>query len=274
MYRHPAVAQREYENHRTGPLAEGAAYSYAYWPLQLLSTSKEEAALRRSLQHLDRLTELSALTRLQFSFNRKMLLQPDEASSTVTMVQRGRYFTHDDERLGNYISVIAMLSHPFSRGSSHITGPTVAQQPRIDPNYLSHPLDTEVLAWHTVQIDRLLSHSTLSKHLKPQGRKLPAEIASADYSAEYLAYAIREYGRTNYHPCGTCAMASADLGGVVDGSLRVRGTRNLRVCDASVFPIIPRGNILSTVYAVAERGAELISRDYVDTSFEDHKSDS
>lgn len=40
------------------------------------------------------------------------------------------------------------------------------------------------------------------------------------------------------------------------------GTSNLRVCDASVFPIIPRGNILSTVYAVAESGAEMIGTLY------------
>lgn len=50
-------------------------------------------------------------------------------------------------------------------------------------------------------------------------------------------------------------MARAELGGVVDGELRVYGTSNLRICDASIFPIIPRGNILTTVYAVADSGA-------------------
>jgi choline dehydrogenase-like flavoprotein len=49
-------------------------------------------------------------------------------------------------------------------------------------------------------------------------------------------------------------MMSEDLGGVVDESLIVYGTVNLRVCDASVIPILPRGNILSTVYALAEKG--------------------
>ena len=43
--------------------------------------------------------------------------------------------------------------------------------------------------------------------------------------------------------------------------LVVYGTRNLRVCDASVLPIIPRGNILSTVYAVAEKAADIIKED-------------
>ncbi|KAK2736916.1 choline dehydrogenase [Colletotrichum kahawae] len=50
--------------------------------------------------------------------------------------------------------------------------------------------------------------------------------------------------------------------GVVNGKLLVRGTTNLRVCDASIFPIIPRGNILSTVYAVAEKTSDLLLETY------------
>lgn len=49
--------------------------------------------------------------------------------------------------------------------------------------------------------------------------------------------------------------------GVVDARLKAYGTKNLRVVDASVFPIIPRGNIVSAVYAVAEKGADLIRED-------------
>lgn len=50
--------------------------------------------------------------------------------------------------------------------------------------------------------------------------------------------------------------------GVVDQqSLKVHGTRNLRVVDASVFPMQPTGTIQGIVYAVAERGADLIKHD-------------
>ena len=52
------------------------------------------------------------------------------------------------------------------------------------------------------------------------------------------------------------------LGGVVDGRLRVHGVENLRVVDTSIFPIIPRGNIVSSVYAVAERAADLVKQDF------------
>lgn len=61
-----------------------------------------------------------------------------------------------------------------------------------------------------------------------------------------------------YHFTGSCSMMPRELGGVVDPLLRVYGTANLRVCDASIIPLTPRANPQATVYAFAERGAKLI----------------
>lgn len=52
------------------------------------------------------------------------------------------------------------------------------------------------------------------------------------------------------------------MGDVVDSRLKVKGTRGLRVIDASVFPNHVSGNIVSSVYAVAEKGADLIKADW------------
>lgn len=62
-------------------------------------------------------------------------------------------------------------------------------------------------------------------------------------------------------------------GGVVDSKMRVHGTRNVRVCDASILPLIPRGNVLSTVYAVAERGADLIKGSFWEEDLKEDRSD-
>ena len=56
-------------------------------------------------------------------------------------------------------------------------------------------------------------------------------------------------------------MMPKELGGVVDNRLKVHGTTNLRVCDASIFPIQVRGNIQATVYAVAEKGSDILKED-------------
>lgn len=50
--------------------------------------------------------------------------------------------------------------------------------------------------------------------------------------------------------------------GAVDERLRVRGVKGVRVIDASVFPLHVGGNIVATVYAVAEKGADLIKEDW------------
>jgi choline dehydrogenase-like flavoprotein len=41
-----------------------------------------------------------------------------------------------------------------------------------------------------------------------------------------------------YHPLGTASMLPREDGGVVDPELKVYGTANLRVVDASIIPIV------------------------------------
>ena len=48
---------------------------------------------------------------------------------------------------------------------------------------------------------------------------------------------IRSNFASEYHPIGTCAMGPESGEGVVDERLRVHGTSNVRVVDASVFPL-------------------------------------
>jgi choline dehydrogenase len=61
-----------------------------------------------------------------------------------------------------------------------------------------------------------------------------------------------------HHACGTCAMKSEQRGGVVDSKFRVHGVNNLRVVDASIFPRIPGYFIVTSVYMIAEKAADVI----------------
>ncbi|MBW2507625.1 MAG: hypothetical protein JRE81_03255, partial [Deltaproteobacteria bacterium] len=62
-----------------------------------------------------------------------------------------------------------------------------------------------------------------------------------------------------YHPVGSSKMGPADdPEAVVDNELRVHGIANLRIADASIFPLLPSGNTHAPTVAVAERAADLI----------------
>ncbi len=79
----------------------------------------------------------------------------------------------------------------------------------------------------------------------------------ADPTDAQIETHLRAYTQTLYHPVGTCAMGG-DERAVVDPELRVRGVDGLRVADASVMPVVPRGNTNAPSIMVGERAADLL----------------
>ena len=83
------------------------------------------------------------------------------------------------------------------------------------------------------------------------------------WSDEYFKCVVQNTILTVYHPIGTCKMGSpTDPMAVVDSSLRVLGTKNLRVIDASIMPRIVGGNTNAACVMIGEKGADLIMKDY------------
>jgi choline dehydrogenase-like flavoprotein len=126
-------------------------------------------------------------------------------------------------------TVLVSANYPLSRGSSHVISPDPFAAPQIDLALLSHPVDASVLASGLRFVDRAFQ--------SPQ---------------------VRDRTMIYNHILGTCA-----LGRVVDERLRVKGVRGLRVVDASVIPASLSGNIMSTVYALAEKAADMIKEDRI-----------
>lgn len=102
-------------------------------------------------------------------------------------------------------------------------------------------------------MDKVAQQPVLAKSLG--NRVQPPAKASIDKEEDRVEF-VKNHISTQYHLIGTCT-----LGEVVDEKLKVKGVDGLRVIDASVFPGHVSGNIMSTTYAVAEKGADLIKAD-------------
>ncbi|HEU0336508.1 MAG TPA: GMC family oxidoreductase N-terminal domain-containing protein [Gaiellaceae bacterium] len=154
------------------------------------------------------------------------------------------------------VTVATVLLQPRSSGKVTLRSADPAEAPLIDPRYLTDPGgdDARVLLAGLRLARRVLAANPLARSIERE--YLPGEDATSD--AELLEH-LREQSQTLYHPVGTCRLGAADdAGAVVDGELRVRGLRDLRVVDASAIPALPRGHTNWPTVMLAERAADLI----------------
>jgi choline dehydrogenase-like flavoprotein len=157
-----------------------------------------------------------------------------------------------------FFSLIAVVQHPFSRGSIHLNASDPAGKPVIDPNYLSKPYDLHAAKEAAKYTRRVAETPALRKFWSTEyepGRDL---VSSED---DWLAFA-RNTTLSIFHPMGTCAMGPLEHGGVVDADLKVHGVAGLRIVDASVIPVQPSAHIQTMVYGIAEIAAVKIAGDY------------
>ncbi len=181
-----------------------------------------------------------------------------------------------------YGTMLQMLQYPFSRGSIHIPpsrdgkATTVDDKPMIDPKYYEGEggkLDFEIMVQaqkfgHKICCTSPLSSIIVRRVFPPEPPAAASPSAAASLSGhdeeEDFSDWVRNYTITDWHPVGTCSMGgrAGIKEGVVDDRLRVYGTKNLRVVDASVMPLQVSAHIQATVYAIGEKGASLVLEDW------------
>jgi 4-pyridoxate dehydrogenase len=148
----------------------------------------------------------------------------------------------------------AILLRPRSRGAIELASSDPLRAARITHNFLTHEQDWETLR-AGFRIARRLGEQAplrpfIASELLPRvGRTSDAELNDH----------IRATTVTADHPIGTCKLGpDSDRMAVVDPDLRVRGVDGLRVVDASIMPDLIGGNIIASVYMIAEKASDLV----------------
>ncbi|KAL1410584.1 hypothetical protein Q8F55_004597 [Vanrija albida] len=157
----------------------------------------------------------------------------------------------------NYASVIVGLQAAMSRGTVTLKSGSIDDLPAIDPQWLTHPVDQEV-ALAAFKRARAVWQAPPVRPVLYGPEYYPGEEVATD---EQIANHIRNQVTTIWHAATTNRMGRPDdPTAVVDTSCRVYGVEGLRVVDASAFALLPPGHPQSTVYALAEKIADLIKR--------------
>jgi choline dehydrogenase len=155
----------------------------------------------------------------------------------------------------NGFSIGVSPLRPYSRGTLRITSGDPYAPPVLDPGYFTDERDVRAVL-SGIETARAIARSAA---LAPWGAEEVApgpDVTDAEALAAYARTGLMSY----CHPVGTCALGEDEVS-VVDSGLRVRGLEGLRVADGSVIPSIPSNNTNATVYAIAERAAELVGED-------------
>lgn len=142
---------------------------------------------------------------------------------------------------------------PKSRGTVRLASADARDHALIDPAFLADEYDVEVTLKGFDLARKIMQAAPLARHCL--GEHHPGdEVQSRDEKLDY----IRRYGRTAYHPVGTCRMGP-DTDAVLDLELRIRGVDGLRIADASAMPAIVSSNTNATTMMIASRAADFIS---------------
>ncbi|KAF5024624.1 hypothetical protein F66182_3388 [Fusarium sp. NRRL 66182] len=233
-----------YKSNRTGPYANPTSEFVMFLPTSNFSsnaTALYQAAREQNPGHF--LPEDTPPSVLEGYAKQHALLTAGLASDAETPLE---VFWSDG-------TLAFGVQHPFSRGSVKLVSKDPLEPPAVDPGFLTNPIDMAIMV-DAVKFARAFAATAAVASLSPV-EIVPGANITADADIESF---IRENIGSFAHYASTCRVGPRRTGGVVSDDFRVHGVQNLRVVDASVIPLLPAAHTSTTVYALAEKAADII----------------
>jgi choline dehydrogenase-like flavoprotein len=242
-----AEAKKEYDTFHTGPLTVARGSQASFLPLKVVAPEKWKALV-------DAITAQDPTPYLPSTYEKTLIAGYNaQKNLTASLMTRGDSAAYEFPFAAGPLGP-AVLMRPLSRGIITINTTDPLNQPVVDYRTFSNPLDMAV-AIPVVQFARKFNTLNAFASL---GAVETAPGLNVTSDTDIAAYLRKAFAPTLAHPSGTAAMMAEKLGGVVGTNLLVHGVRGLSVVDASVIPYLPATHLCTTIYAVAERAADLI----------------
>jgi choline dehydrogenase len=161
----------------------------------------------------------------------------------------------------NYLTWIVLKARTRNNaGTVTLRSTDPRDTPEIKFRYFEEGSDTNTedldAVVEGIKFVRRMSHRLKQEKLIA-AEELPGEHIQSD---DDLRDFVRHHAWGHHASC-TCPIGSREKGGVLSSDFRVHGTHGLRVVDASVFPRIPGFFIVSSVYMIGEKAADVILAD-------------
>ncbi|KIW13496.1 hypothetical protein PV08_08684 [Exophiala spinifera] len=249
-----AEALALYLNNLTGPYTKAQANSAAFPTLDMIT--KDGSSIISSLlaqepsQYLPPIYNNSQQLLAGFLAQRKLLASQIATGSVAVM----------ELPFGGSGSLPNAIEKPLSRGTVHLNASDPQGEPVVTFYAFTNPVDKVILG-KMVNFTRGIMSSDALTYLDPIETVPGPQFQTEDEIFNQLL-AASALNPSFAHPSCSCPMMPQDLGGVVSSDLLVYGTNKLSIVDCSILPIIPAAHLQATMYAVAEKAADIIkSRD-------------
>ena len=182
---------------------------------------------------------------------------PDLFMFAVAGKFKGYYpgYSKDVERTKNYLSWLVLKAHTENdAGYVRLKSADPRDRPDISLRYFDDPAtakrDTDAILEGVRFVRRVSKHNSgIKKEVIPGN-----EYSDDDKMREF----IHDNAWGHHASCSNPMGKPSDPNAVVDSNFRVIGVENLRVVDASVFPRIPGFFIVTPIYMIAEKAADVI----------------